>query len=66
MKSRAAVESVIDHLKAKHHMGRNHLAHSGGDAINAVLAVGSNFRLLLKWLRLLLLKILIALAASLH
>jgi hypothetical protein len=46
MKRRAAVESIIDHLKAKHHMGRNHLAHSGGDAINAVLAVGSNFRLL--------------------
>ena len=35
-------------------MGRNHLAHSAGDAINAVLAaVGYNFRLLLKWLALL-------------
>jgi hypothetical protein len=66
MKRRAAAESVIDHLKAEHRIGRNHLAHSSGDAINAVLAVGYNFRLLLKWLRLLLLKILIALAASLH
>jgi IS5 family transposase len=66
MKRRAAAESVIDHLKAEHRIGRNHLAHSSGDAINAVLAVGYNFRLLLKWLRLLLLKILIALAVSLH
>ena len=42
-------------------MGRNYLAHPSGDAINAVLAaVGYNFRLLLRWLRLLLLRILIA------
>jgi IS5 family transposase len=42
-------------------MGRNYLAHSSGDAINAVLAaVGYNFRLLLRWLRLLLFRILIA------
>ena len=64
-KRRAAVEPVIGHLKTEHRMGRNHLAHSSGDAINAVLAaVGYNFRLLLKWLRLLLLRILIALAAA--
>jgi IS5 family transposase len=45
---------VIGHLKAEHRMGRNHLAHSAGDAINAVLAaVGYNFRLLLRWLALL-------------
>jgi IS5 family transposase len=51
---RAAVEPVIGHLKGEHRMGRNHLAHSAGDAINAVLAaVGYNFRLLLKWLALL-------------
>jgi IS5 family transposase len=51
---RAAVEPVIGHLKAEHRMGRNHLAHSAGDAINAVLAaVGYNFRLLLRWLALL-------------
>ena len=55
MKRRAAVEPVIGHLKAEHRMGRNYLAHSAGDAINAVLAaVGYNFRLLLNWLRLLL------------
>ena len=54
MKRRAAVEPVIGHLKNKHRMGRNHLAHSTGDAINAVLAaVGYNFRLLLRWLALL-------------
>jgi transposase, IS5 family len=51
---RAAVEPVIGHLKNEHRMGRNHLAHSTGDAINAVLAaVGYNFRLLLTWLALL-------------
>jgi IS5 family transposase len=48
---RSAVEPVIGHLKAGHRMGRNHLAHSAGDAINAVLAaVGYNFRLLIRWL----------------
>jgi len=66
MKRRAAVEPVIGHLKAEHRMGRNHLAHTTGDAINAVLAAaGYNFRLLIKWLRLLLLRILSALAPPL-
>ena len=51
MKSRAAVEPVIGHLKAEHRVGSN-LAHRAGDAINAVLAaVGYNFRLLLNWAR---------------
>jgi transposase, IS5 family len=51
-KRRAAVEPVIGHLKAEHRMGRNHLAHRAGDAINAMLAaVGYNFRLLLRRLR---------------
>jgi IS5 family transposase len=46
-------------------MGRNHLAHSAGDAINAVLAaVGYNFRLLLKWLALLCAFIAAALGAA--
>ena len=45
-------------------MGRNYLAHASGDAINAVLAAaGYNFRRLLAWLRLLLLRILIVLRA---
>ena len=52
---------ILQVRKRAARMGRNHLAHSSGDAINAVLAaVGYNFRLLLRWLRLLLLKILIA------
>jgi IS5 family transposase len=46
-------------------MGRNYLAHATGDAINAVLAAaGYNFRRLLAWLRLLLLRILIALSLT--
>jgi hypothetical protein len=53
-KRRAAIEPVIGHLKHEHRMGRNYLAHSTGDAINAVLATaGYNFRRLLRWLRLL-------------
>lgn len=62
MRRRSAVEPVIGHLKAEHRMGRNYLAHRAGDAANAVLAAaGYNFTLLLRWLRLLLLKILSAL-----
>jgi transposase, IS5 family len=54
LRRRAAVEPVIGHLKGEHRMGRNHLAGSQGDAINAVLAAaGYNFRLLLRWLALL-------------
>ena len=50
---RSAVEPV--HLKAEHSRGRNHLAHSAGDAVKTVLATaGYNLRLLLNWLRLLL------------
>ena len=67
MKRRSAVEPVIGHLKAEHHMGRNHLAHCAGDAVNAALAtVGYNFRLLLNWLRLLLYAILAALFGPLR
>ena len=58
-KRRAAVEPVIGHLKAKHRMGCNHLAHRAGDAINAMLtAVGYNFHILLRWLSLLLRRLL--------
>jgi IS5 family transposase len=52
MRRRAAVEPVIGHIKNEHRMGRNYLAHQQGDAINAILAaMGYNFRLLLRWLR---------------
>ena len=60
MRRRSAVEPVIGHLKSEHRMGRNYLWHRQGDAINAVLAAaGYNFRLLLRWLRLLLFRFLI-------
>ena len=46
-------------------MGRNYLAHSTSDAINAVLAAaGYNFRRLLAGLSISLLRILIALSAA--
>jgi len=62
MRRRSAVEPVIGHLKSEHRMGRNYLWHRQGDAINAVLAAaGYNFRLLIRWLRLLLFRFLIAL-----
>ena len=55
MRRRPAVEPVIGHTKNEHRMDRNYLWGRDGDAINAVLAAaGYNFRLLLKWLRLLL------------
>ena len=67
MRRRSAVEPVIGHLKAEHRMGRNYLAHRAGDAANAVLAAaGYNFRLLIRWLRLLLRQILWRLFATLQ
>jgi len=63
MRRRSAIEPVIGHLKAEHRMGRNHLAHAAGDAINAVLAAaGYNFSLLLRWLARLLRALIAALA----
>ena len=54
MKRRSAVEPVIGHMKNDHRMDRNRLAHQQGDAINPVLAAaGYNFRLILKWIRIL-------------
>jgi transposase, IS5 family len=62
---RAAAEPVIGHLKHEHRMDRNHLAHSTGDAINAVLAaVGYNFSLLLRWLAFLWAWIIVLLATA--
>jgi IS5 family transposase len=45
-------------------MARNYLAGTHGDAANAVLAAGYNFRRLLEWLALLLSIILAALTAA--
>jgi IS5 family transposase len=65
MRRRSAVEPVIGHMKAEHRMGRNYLWDRQGDAINAVLAAaGYNFSLLLRWLRLLLRRILVALTVG--
>ena len=51
LRRRAAIEPVIGHLKAEHRMSRNYLAHSLGDAVNAILAAaGYNFRLLINWI----------------
>jgi hypothetical protein len=64
MRRRAAVEPVIGHPKNEHRMDRNYLHHRSGDASNAILAaIGYNFSLLLRWLRLLLRLILAALPA---
>ena len=64
LRRRSAVEPVIGHLKAEHRMGRNFLAHTQGDAANAVLsAVGYNFRRLLAWLAFLCAVIIAACAA---
>ena len=64
-KRRAAIEPVIGHLKDDHRMGRNYLAHEAGDATNAVLAAaGYNFRRLIRWLKFMLLRILIALSPA--
>src|SRR6185369_1828084 len=64
LRRRAAIEPVIGHLKAEHRMGRNHPAHHAGDAANAVLAAAYNFHLLLKWLELLLSRLLSAQEAA--
>ncbi|ESQ77430.1 hypothetical protein ABAC402_01435 [Asticcacaulis sp. AC402] len=67
LRRRAAVEPVIGHLKAEHRMGRNYLAGRTGDAINAVLAaVGYNFSLLIKWLKLLFALIIAEIVATPH
>jgi IS5 family transposase len=63
LRRRAAVEPVIGHGKNEHRMDRNYLAHSQGDAVNAVMAAaGYNFRRLIRWLDRLLRVILLWLA----
>jgi IS5 family transposase len=54
LRRRSAIEPVIGHMKSDGHLGRNYLKGRHGDHANAILAaVGYNFRLILKWLRLL-------------
>ncbi len=65
LRRRSAIEPVIGHCKDDGHLGRNYLKGRNGDQINAVMsAVGYNFRLILKWLRALLCKIIAALWAA--
>jgi IS5 family transposase len=60
LRRRSAIEPVIGHLKAEG-LGRCYLKGRAGDAANAILsAVGYNFRRILAWLRVLLLRILAA------
>ena len=54
LRKRSLVEPIIGHLKSDGHLGRNYLKGQLGDKQNALLtAAGYNFRLLLKWFRLL-------------
>ena len=67
LRRRSAIEAVIGHLKTDGHLGRNFLKGRHGDQANAVLtATGYNFRLVLRWLRALLRRILDALSAAIH
>ncbi len=61
LRRRSAIEAVIGHCKTDGHLDRNFLKGRLGDQINAVMsAVGYNMRLILKWLRKLLCKIITA------
>jgi len=65
LRRRSAIEPVIGHCKDDGHLDRNYLKGRNGDRINAVMsAVGYNFRLILKWLRALLCKIIVAIWAT--
>ena len=65
LRRRSAIEAVIGHCKTDGHLGRNFLKGRPGDQINAVMsAVGYNLRLILKWLRHLLCKIIAAICAA--
>jgi IS5 family transposase len=65
LRRRSAIEAVIGHCKTDGHLSRNFLKGRDGDQINAVMsAVGYNLRLILKWLRKLLPKIIAAIWAA--
>ena len=66
LRRRSAIEAVIGHLKTDGHLGRNYLKGRHGDHANAVLtAVGHNLRLILRWMKALLSKILDAILDAL-
>jgi len=65
LRRRSAVEAVIGHLKCDGRLGRNYLKGRDGDKTNAILAgAGYNYRLVLKWLRLLLARIMAAILGA--
>ena len=65
LRRRSAIEPVIGHCKSDGYLGRNFLKGRIGDQINAVMsAVGYNLRLILKWLRILLCKIIAAIRVA--
>ena len=54
LKRRSVVEPLIGHLKNEGRLGRNYLHGSLGDHINVLMvAAGYNFKLILRWLRIL-------------
>lgn len=54
LRRRSAIEAVIGHMKSDGRLDRNFLKGRDGDKINAILVgAGYNYRLVLKWLRLL-------------
>ena len=66
LRRRGAIEPVIGHTKSDGLLERNRLAGAKGDAINAILVgAGHNIRLLLAWLRALLLLLLAFVASAL-
>ena len=67
LRRRSTIEALIGHCKTDGHLGRNFLKGRHGDQINAVMrAVGYNFRLILKWLRLLWSKIIAAICDAIN
>jgi IS5 family transposase len=67
LRRRSAIEAVIGHCKTDGHLDRNFLKGRLGDQINAVMsAVGYNLRLILKWLRKLLRKIIAAIWVAIN
>ena len=65
LRRRSAIEAVIGHCKEDGHLARNYLKGRRGDQINAIMsAVGYNLRLILKWLKKILCKIIAAISAQ--
>lgn len=65
LRRRSAIEATIGHMKTDGYLDRNFLHGRDGDRANAVLtAIGYNLRLILNWLRGLLLHIIVLLCKS--